>query len=186
MTYEIRLASKPEDWSAIALLINEYVTWLRTRYQADQWFITEVLDKQSLSNELEHLSTVYGAPNGKAFIALDGTEIRGCGAYRAFKDGSCEMKRVFVPSHYQGQGIGRVLCNTLIASARDEGFETMKLDTGKVMTEALSLYTALGFSACEPYYEYPERLMPYFVFMQLPLTADPSPSRASSLQKGVS
>ena len=179
MTYEIRLASKPEDWAAIALLIHEYVTWLRTRYQADQWFITEVLDKQSLANELDNLPAVYGAPNGKAYIALEGIEIRGCGTYRAFQDGSCEMKRVFVPSRFQGQGIGRALCKTLIAAARDDGFETMKLDTGKVMTETLSLYRALGFSTCEPYYEYPERLMPYFVFMELPLTADPSPSRSS-------
>jgi ribosomal protein S18 acetylase RimI-like enzyme len=169
MTYTIRTASAPEDFNAMARLIGEYVTWLRARYQADQWFITEVLDKQSLSSELNQLSSMYGPPNGKALVAVDGTEIVGCGAYRALGDGTCEMKRVFVPSYHQGRGIGRALCNELIQSARAQGYTAMKLDTGKVMTEALSLYRALGFEACEPYYDYPERLLPYFVFMTLPL-----------------
>ncbi|CAN5854160.1 hypothetical protein BH10CHL1_BH10CHL1_22600 [soil metagenome] len=37
------------------------------------------------------------------------------------------------------------------------------------MQEAITLYQSCGFKHCTPYNEYPERLMPYFVFMELPL-----------------
>ena len=79
------------------------------------------------------------------------------------------MKRVFVPNRFQGSGIGRRLFNVLIASARDVGFPLMRLDTGKITHEALSLYQSLGFRECTPYYEYPSNLMPYLVFMEMSL-----------------
>lgn len=171
----IREASNEQDYRAFSRLIGEYVSWLRSRYEQDNWFITEVLDKQSLSSELENLSTMYGSPNGRAFIATYDNEVRGCGAYRRLADGTCEMKRVFVPGRFQGAGLGRRLCSVLIASAREDGFQSMRLDTGNLMQEALTMYQSFGFKECSPYYEYPEKLKPYFVFMELPLaraTAD--------------
>ena len=165
----IRIASSEQDYKAFAQLIKEYVSWLRSRYEQDKWFITEVLDKQSLASELENLPTMYGAPSGRAFLAVEGDQVLGCGAYRGLADGTCEMKRVFVPTRFQRLGIGRGLCNVLIATARAEGYSLMRLDTGKTMYEAISLYQSLGFRECVPYYEYPSRLMPYFVFMELGL-----------------
>lgn len=165
----IRIASSEQDYQAFAQLIKEYVMWLRSRYHQDNWFITEVLDKQSLASELENLSTIYGTPRGRAFLAVQGDQVRGCGAYRGLVDGTCEMKRVFVPNRFQRSGIGRRLCNVLITSAREEGYAWMRLDTGKIMNEAISLYQSLGFRECVPYYEYPSKLMPYFVFMELAL-----------------
>ena len=171
MNESIREASSEQDYLAISLLITEYVAWLRSRYQQNTWIITEVLDKQSLSSELEMLATMYGAPNGRAFVAVHGNDIRACGAYRRLEDGSCEMKRVFVPERFQGAGLGRRLCSALIDSARADGFRSMKLDTGNLMKEALAMYRSFGFMECAPYQAYPEKLMPYFVFMELPLTA---------------
>jgi GNAT superfamily N-acetyltransferase len=169
MSAVIREVQSAQDYAEIAKLIAEYVQWLRARYQDDLWFITEVLDKQSLSSELESLPEMYGPPNGRAFVATDGNEIIGCGAYRRFDETSCEMKRVFVPSKFQGAGLGRRICNELLSAAAKDGYESMKLDTGKIMTEATGMYRSLGFEPCPPYYDYPERLMPYFVFLQRPL-----------------
>jgi hypothetical protein len=45
----------------------------------------------------------------------------------------------------------------------------MRLDTGNLMKDAITMYKSFGFKECSPYYEYPEKLMPYFVFMELPL-----------------
>src|SRR5450631_3138983 len=83
----IREASSEQDYGAFSQLIGEYVSWLRSRYEQDIWFITEVLDKQSLSSELENLSTMYGSSNGRAFLAVYDNEVRGCGAYRRLADG---------------------------------------------------------------------------------------------------
>ena len=126
----IREASSERDYAGFARLIDEYVAWLHSRYEGDPCFVTEVLDTQSLSGELSSLSTVYGAPNGRAFVAVAGDEFRGCGAYRRLDDGACEMKRVFVPERYRGTGLGRALCEALIAAARGDGFRSMRLDTG--------------------------------------------------------
>ena len=46
----VREVSSEQDYRAFAQLIGEYVSWLRSRYEQDNWFITEVLDKQSLSS----------------------------------------------------------------------------------------------------------------------------------------
>lgn len=58
MSELIREAAGEQDYGAFAQLISEYVAWLRSRYKEDTWFITEVLDRQSLSSELESLPTV--------------------------------------------------------------------------------------------------------------------------------
>jgi GNAT superfamily N-acetyltransferase len=173
----IREASGEQDYLDFSRLIGEYVAWLRSRYEQDSWFIAEVLDKQSLPSELQSLSTMYGAPNGRAFVAVCDNEVRGCGAYRRLADGICEMKRVFVPERFQGAGIGRRLCSALIAAAREDGFRLMRLDTGSLMKEAITMYQSFGFKECSPYYEYPEKLMPYLVFMELPLAGAAADSR---------
>ena len=173
----IHEASSEHDYSAFSQLIGEYVSWLRSRYVDNNWFITEVLDKQSLSSELENLSTMYGSTNGRAFLAVSDNEVRGCGAYRRLADGTCEMKRLFVPVRFQGAGLGRRICSALIASARADGFRLMRLDTGNLMKEAITMYRSFGFEECSPYYEYPGQLLPYFVFMELPLAAATADSR---------
>jgi len=45
----------------------------------------------------------------------------------------------------------------------------MRLDTGNLLTEAITMYRKLGFKDCAPRLEYPEKLLPYLVFMELPL-----------------
>lgn len=169
MNSVIREASSERDYEAFAHLIREYVTWLRGRYEDDDWLITEVFDKQSLASELENLRATYSAPKGRAFVAVEDDEVRGCGAYRQLAHGICEMKRVFVPQRFQGSGIGRRICNELLASARNDGYQLMRLDTGSLMKEAISMYRSLGFRECAPYYEYPQKLMPHFLFMELSL-----------------
>jgi GNAT superfamily N-acetyltransferase len=165
----IRPVSTPHDYQAFATLIDEYVRWIRTRYGNDEWFVTEVLDQQSLTDELANLPTIYGPPNGRAFLAGDEREARGCGAFRRLDDSTCEMKRVFVRGRFHGAGIGRALCESVIDAARAEGFESMKLDTLHLMREAVALYESFGFLECAPYHAYPANLMPYLVFMELHL-----------------
>lgn len=165
----IRLAITHDDFDAFAALIIEYVEWCRARYQDDDFFVDRVFVHQSLATELGTLSTAYSAPHGKTFLAMLDGEFCGVGAYRRLSDGSCEMKRLFVSSRFNGRGTGRKLCNALIASATGEGFELMRLDTGHRLTEAISLYESLGFQRCSPHLEYPAELAPYLVFMQLAL-----------------
>ena len=169
MAEVISLATGEADYAAFGVLVREYVAWCRARFAQDSWLIDEALIHQALDRELETLQTRYGPPSGKAFLARRGGEVVGCGAYRRRSDEFCEMKRLFVPDRFRGLGIGRKLCDALIASAREERFKLMRLDTAGPMSEAVALYEAIGFKRCAPYNEYPERLMPHMVFMELAL-----------------
>ena len=48
----------------------------------------------------------------------------------------------------------------------------MRLDTANRLVEAIAMYEAIGFRRRSPYQNYPDRLMPYLVFMEMPLTVD--------------
>lgn len=169
MSEGVHLAASEADYAAFGALIREYVDWGRARFAQEAWLLDEALSHQSLDRELESLATRYGPPGGKAFLARRDGEVVGCGAYRRRSDEFCEMKRLFVPDRFRGLGIGRELCAAIIASAREERFRLMRLDTAAQMSEAVALYQAIGFRRCAPYNEYPERVMRHMVFMELTL-----------------
>jgi ribosomal protein S18 acetylase RimI-like enzyme len=169
MSVDVSLATSEADYAAFGALVREYAEWCRARFAQDSWLINEALSHQSLDRELESLAARYGPPSGKAFLARREGEVVGCGGYRRRSDEYCEMKRLFVPDRFRGLGIGRTLCDALIASARAERFKLMRLDTAAQMREAVALYEAIGFRRCAPYNEYPEHLMPHMVFMELAL-----------------
>jgi ribosomal protein S18 acetylase RimI-like enzyme len=167
---KIYTATTAGDYAAFATLVTEYVTWCRKRYAADTWFVQQVFGYQSLDSELLTLSTEYGPPHGKTLLASREGQVVGAGAYRTLNDGSCEMKRLYVGELFHGHGTGRKLCNALIASARIDGYRTMRLDTSTLMNEAIAMYKSVGFRECSPHREYPAELMPYLLFMELPMT----------------
>jgi len=80
------------------------------------------------------------------------------------------MKRLYVDPSSRGKGIGRVLVSTLIHEAKLAGYLTMRLDTGPNQIEAQTLYRSAGFSVIQPYYEVPDELRSWLVFMELDLS----------------
>jgi len=170
MTEMIVTAETADHYNAFAELVREYVDWCRARYSHEKWFVDAAFSHQSLNTELERLSRSYGPPNGRTLLAVRDGQVCGCGAYRKLSDGVCEMKRLFVPERFQGSGTGRRLCDALVAAAKADGFEVMRLDTGNLLTEAIRLYRSAGFQDCAPYHDYPSELMPYLVFMEIRLS----------------
>jgi ribosomal protein S18 acetylase RimI-like enzyme len=166
----IYTATTASDYEAFAELVTQYVEWSRRRYQDDAWFVEQVFGHQSLAGELPTLSTKYGPPNGKTLLASRDGQVVGAGAYRDLGDGICEMKRLYVGEQFHGHGTGRQLCEALIATAQADGFHLMRLDTGNLLKEAIAMYKSIGFCECAPYHDYPAKLMPYLIFMEMPLT----------------
>jgi ribosomal protein S18 acetylase RimI-like enzyme len=165
----IHPARTPSDYEAFGVLVSEYVAWCRARYQHDTWFVEQVFGYQDLDQELMDLATIYGPPNGKTLLARCDDQVCGGVAFRRLPDGTCEMKRLYVCDRFKGHGIGLRLADALIEMARSDGFRLMRLDTGNLLTEAISMYRKLGFRDCAAHRDYPEKLLPYLVFMELPL-----------------
>ena len=166
MTVIIRPAVSPGDWVAYAELCRAYVDWCRARYAHDSWFVNEVFGYQSIDEELRDLSIKYGPPKGKTLLIEKDGRIVGGGAWRRTSGSVCEMKRLYVTSSVGGQGLGRRLTTALIEAARAEGFARIQLDTGNLLNEAIAMYESLGFRHVAPYNVYPEKLMPYLVWME--------------------
>ncbi|HKP27135.1 MAG TPA: GNAT family N-acetyltransferase [Dongiaceae bacterium] len=169
MSIDITLASNDADYAAFGVLVREYADWCRARFAHEAWMIELAFSHQSLDSEMKSLPPRYGPPGGKALLARRDGAVVGCGAYKRRSDEYCEMKRLFVPDRFRGLGLGRKLSAALIAAAKEEGFKLMRLDTAAQMREAVALYEAIGFRRCAPYNEYPPRLMPHMVFLELAL-----------------
>jgi putative acetyltransferase len=106
---------------------------------------------QGFDREVASLPGEYAPPAGALLLAVVEGRALGCVALRALDEQTCEMKRLYVRPEGRGRGLGRLLCNLLIAEAQARGYARMKLDTVPQMTEAIALYRALGFVPTDPY-----------------------------------
>ncbi len=172
VTEQIVVASTPAEYDDFAGLIREYWAWLHARYADSPGVIDAVAGHQALDVELGRLREAYGPPEGVTLLAVRAGQVTGAIAYRDLHDGSCEMKRLYVPDRFRGQGTGRLLCEALIDRATDDGFALMRLDTGDLNTEATAMYVDLGFAECPPYHHYPASLMSRLRFMEKPLLGE--------------
>ena len=157
------------DFGEIRTLMRTFVAWHRERHTEDLHLIDAYFDEAAFEHELASLPTYYAPPAGDLLIARGDGEVAGCVALRRLDDTSCEMKRMFVYPHWQGHGLGRKLGEAIVASARSLGYRVMRLDTSFRQKEALQLYRTFGFHEIEPYYELPQPLREWLVFMELEL-----------------
>jgi GNAT superfamily N-acetyltransferase len=163
---EIAVATTDDDYAAFGALIREYWQWLQDRYADLPGFVDAVGGHQALEAELGSLSERYGPPAGRVLLARSGVHLVGGIALRDLGDGACEMKRLFVPDRFAGNGTGRRLCQALLDVATADGYDVMRLDTGFANAEALRMYESLGFRECPPYHDYPADLVPHLRFME--------------------
>jgi putative acetyltransferase len=138
-------AQTPEDLAQVRRLFRAYADWL----EVDLCF-------QGFERELAELPGCYAPPAGRLLIARVGGEVVGCVGLRPLEPRVCEMKRLWVEPGFAGRGIGRALAESIIAAARQLGYERMRLDTIPArMPAAQHLYAALGFREIPAYYDNP-------------------------------
>jgi GNAT superfamily N-acetyltransferase len=78
----------------------------------------------------------------------------GCGALRDLGNGVAEVKRMYVNPAARGQGVGAAVLAALEAAARDRGWTTLRLETGRRQPEAVALYSAAGYRPIEAFGAY--------------------------------
>jgi putative acetyltransferase len=142
---EIINGATPERIADARQLLEEYASWIEIS-----------LCFQNFDKELAGLPGDYAPPQGRFLLAMKDDRLAGCIALRPLSEGTCEMKRLYVRPEFRGLGLGRTLAVNIIETAREIGYESMRLDTlpGR-MDQALAMYRRLGFKEIEPYYENP-------------------------------
>lgn len=84
--------------------------------------------------------------SGSAFVVawVDGKPV-GCGALRPFDTESIEIKRMFVVEELRGRGIAKQILAKLEEIAIENGFRTIRLETGVRQPESNALYGKAGY-----------------------------------------
>lgn len=142
---EIIQVETPEQLEATRQIFREYEAWLNL----DLCF-------QGFEAELANLPGKYSSPDGRLFLAMSDKKVAGCAALRKLEDGICEIKRLFVRDEFRGQKIGISLIEKIIATAKEIGYQKLRLDTyPPKMQKAVGLYESYSFREIAPYYHNP-------------------------------
>ena len=161
--------ARPAELDDARSLMRAFLAWHRARHVEDIDLVERYFDQAAFDAELACLPGKYARPQGRLFIAYVDGKPAGCVALRDLKHGVCEMKRMFVPDAFRGQGIGRALAKRIVAEAKEAGYRTMRLDTSRRQGEAMRLYESMGFLRIAPYYDVTEDVKDWLVFFELAL-----------------
>ena len=133
----------------------------------------------------EHLASmfVYSPPESVHALPIEGLrrpditfwsvwendELLGCGALKELDPQHGEIKSMRTASAHVRKGVARAVVRHIIAEAKRRGYRRLSLETGSMAAfePARQLYTACGFTYCEPFGDYVND--PNSVFMTLEL-----------------
>ena len=96
------------------------------------------------------------APPGGVFLVIyeDGRPVAGGGVKR-LEDGVGEIKRMYVVPAARGRGLARRLLVALEDAARELGYASVRLDTGREQPHARALYESAGYREVPDYNDNP-------------------------------
>ena len=162
-------ATLPDQIHEVRKLMRAFVEWHRVRHHTDSELLDSYFDPVKYEAELKGLPGKFASPQGRLLLASFDGRVAGCVALHDLGVDTCEMKRMFVYPEFHGKGIGRALVESSINEAKKIGYTMMRLDTGAKQIEAQGLYHSVGFHDIPAYYEMPDSMRDWLVFMELEL-----------------
>ncbi len=157
-----QLVSALEHREELVPLYAEYADLL---VKTDPVFARSLV-QQNYDEEIEHLEDKYGLPKGRIYLVyVDGT-LAGCVGMKPSDETHAELKRLYVREEFRGEKIGTRLTQRIMADAREENYQYLRLDTLPGLKSAIRIYRELGFYDVEPYYDC---LVPGTIFMEIKL-----------------
>lgn len=146
----------------VSQLFTEYTDMLIENDSSFQKY----LDIQNYSEEMEHLESKYGLPEGRLYLVYCDEELAGCIGLRKIDNQNCEMKRLYVRPKFRGRKVGNLLVEKIIDDAKKIGYSHMLLDTLPFLKSAIHMYKKYVFYEIDSYNDSP---MDTSIYMKLDL-----------------
>lgn len=146
----IHICNSQEQFAIAKSITQDYIEWLGMD-----------LSFQNIHREFEVFDAMYAKPMGSFVYATLNNDLLGGVAIRKLEPEICEMKRLFVYSNFQGNGVGKLLCDNIISIARDLGYSKIRLDTVAKLESAIGLYKKIGFYEIDSYCPNPDPTVKY-------------------------
>ncbi|HEY1443654.1 MAG TPA: GNAT family N-acetyltransferase [Acidimicrobiales bacterium] len=118
----------------------------------------ELNDVYDAFNRLDNPALVpdeLRGPDGAYLVGYEGAAPVAGGGVRRLDAGVAEIKRMYVRPGARSRGVARALLEALEQTARDLGYESVRLDTGPRQQHALALYRSAGYADVPPYNDNP-------------------------------
>lgn len=111
------------------------------------------IEREGGFDDVNDLQDQYFDNGGMFLVITDNNRVVGTGGVRRLEASVCELKRMWFLPEYRGRGLGNRLITQLIEWARNNGYETMRLDVADEVRSApaVRLYERLGFTRIERY-----------------------------------
>lgn len=100
----------------------------------------------NFEGEMAGLPGLYSpSKGGRLLLATYEGEAAGVVGLKKIAEGQCEVKRLYVPPQYRGNGIGKMLVAEAVRQARELGFKKVLADTDLNMRIAMVVFDEHGF-----------------------------------------
>lgn len=105
-------------------------------------------DRGATDADLDDLTAFYLEPGGEFLVVeTDNGAIIGSAGLLPVNETTVELRKMYLDAAWRGHGLGRMLLERLLDSARAAGYARVSLETAGVLTEAIGLYRRYGFRA---------------------------------------
>ena len=97
----------------------------------------------------------FSRPDGAFVVIHDGIDPVGCGGIQRIDGSTAEIKRMWIDGDRRGLGLGRRMVDHLEQLAAEAGYQRVVLDTNETLTQAISMYEAMGYEQTARYNDNP-------------------------------
>lgn len=172
---QIIVATKEQHAQPIRELFWEYLQWANAKVEEN---FGVSFDIASMLEEDMNTLGKFMPPTGRLLLAYLEDQPMGIACLKALTGRLGEVKRMYVRPEGRNQGLGRALLDQLLEEACQIGYERVRLDSARFMTEAHQLYRTSGFREIEAYEgsEIPKEFQKNWIFMEreVSVTNDPT------------
>lgn len=130
---------QPNDNIALAKIIRDTLTEFNANKPGTVYY----------DDTTDHLSEVFKKANSIYFVAESTGEIVGGGGIYPtpnLTDGTCELVKLYLSTNARGKGVGKLLMENCLNSAKEMGYKKVYLETMPELTIAIPMYEKFGFT----------------------------------------